>query len=49
MPVHSLPGGGFQWGNSGKKYRGKGAKRKAFIQAAAIKASGYKEGMQYKK
>lgn len=34
--------GGYKWGNSGKLYKGKGAKAKAQKQARAIYASGYK-------
>jgi len=30
---------GYRWGRRGKVYRGKGAKRKAFAQGAAIRAS----------
>ena len=43
MPVHKVPGGGFQYGNSGKVYRGKGAAHKAYAQAAAIHHAGYSE------
>lgn len=43
MPVHSASGGGYQWGNSGKVYRGKDAKKKAEKQARAIYASGWHE------
>jgi len=42
MPVRKVKGG-YKWGKSGKKYTGKGAKKKAQKQAAAIYASGYKE------
>ena len=42
MPVHRADGG-WQWGNSGKIYRGKGAKKKAMMQGAAIRATGWKE------
>jgi hypothetical protein len=41
MPVHKKSGG-YQWGNSGKIYRGKGAKKKALKQAGAAFARGYK-------
>jgi hypothetical protein len=41
MPVHKV-GTGYKWGNSGKLYKGKGAKAKAQKQARAIYASGYK-------
>jgi hypothetical protein len=34
--------GGYQWGQHGKIYRGKGAKKKAEKQAAAAYAHGYK-------
>jgi hypothetical protein len=40
MPVRKVKGG-YRWGNSGKIYRGKGAKRKAARQGAAIRAAGY--------
>lgn len=40
MPVHKV-GEGFKWGQSGKLYKGPGAKAKAEKQAAAIFASGY--------
>lgn len=42
MPTHKVPGGGWQWGNSGKVYRGKGAKAKAEAQGRAAFANGYK-------
>lgn len=29
MPVHPTKGGGYQWGQTGKVYYGKGAKEKA--------------------
>lgn len=41
MPIKKTKGG-YKWGNSGKLYRGKGAKRKAARQARAIYASGYR-------
>jgi len=41
MPVHKVKGG-YKWGNSGKTYKGKGAKAKAQRQARAIYASGYR-------
>lgn len=41
MPVHKKKGG-YQWGQHGKVYRGKGAKKKALKQARAIFASGYR-------
>lgn len=48
MPVHSVSGGGYQWGGHGKIYRGKDAKRKAFIQGAAAHANGYQDGARSK-
>lgn len=42
MPVHKIPGG-YQYGDSGKKYYGKGAKEKAKRQELAIRLSGYRE------
>ena len=42
MPVHKTPGGGYQWGNSGKVYFGKNAKEKAERQGRAAYANGYK-------
>lgn len=39
MPVHKTKGGGYQWGNSGKIYYGKGAKEKSQKQGVAIKIS----------
>ena len=42
MPVHKTSGGGYQWGNSGKVYYGKGAKAKAEKQGRAAYANGYK-------
>lgn len=41
MPVHKVPGGGYQWGGHGKVYRGKNAKAKAARQGAAAYANGY--------
>ena len=45
MPVHPVYRNnqiiGYQWGKSGKKYYGKGAKGKAEKQGQAIHASGY--------
>ena len=45
MPVHKVKGTKdcYQWGNSGKVYCGKEAKKKAEEQGKAIKASGWKE------
>ena len=42
MPVHKIPGG-YQYGQTGKKYYGKDAKKKAKAQELAIRLSGYKE------
>ena len=42
MPVHKIPGG-YQYGQSGKKYYGKDAKEKALKQQLAIELSGYEE------
>lgn len=42
MPVHKIPGG-YQYGQTGKKYYGKDAKKKAKKQELAIRLSGYKE------
>lgn len=36
MPVHKTPDGGYQWGETGKVYYGKNAKRKAAIQGYVI-------------
>lgn len=41
MPVHKKDGG-YQWGKSGKVYKGKGAKKKAEKQGRAAYANGYK-------
>lgn len=43
MPVHKTKDGGYQWGNRGKIYYGKNAKKKAELQGYAIEKSGYKE------
>ena len=43
MPVHKVGKDGYQWGSSGKVYRGKDAKKKAEAQGQAIRASGWKE------
>lgn len=42
MPVHKNSDGSYQYGNQ-KKYHGKDAAKKAHQQAAAIRASGYKD------
>ena len=42
MPVHKIQGG-YQYGQTGKRYYGKDAKEKAEKQALAIRLSGYKE------
>ena len=41
-PVHSVAGGGQQWGNHGKVYHGPGAKAKAAAQGRAAYANGYR-------
>ena len=41
MPVHKEQGG-YQWGSSGKVYKGKDAKAKAAAQGRAAYANGYK-------
>jgi hypothetical protein len=41
MPVRKFKGG-YQWGNSGKVYKGKNAKKKATEQGRAAFANGYK-------
>lgn len=38
MPTHKAKGG-YQWGEHGKIYRGKGAKAKADRQGRAVKAA----------
>lgn len=48
MPVRKV-GKGYRWGNSGKIYFGKGAKRKALMQGIAIEQSGYIESRRRKK
>lgn len=45
MPIKKCKSGlmsGYKWGNSGKCYTGKGAKKKAGKQARAAYANGYK-------
>lgn len=42
MPVKKVSGG-YRWGDSGKLYKGKGAKAKAEKQARAAYAAGYKK------
>lgn len=41
-PVHSVAGGGFQWGGRGKVYHGADAKGKAARQGRAAYANGYR-------
>ena len=48
MPVRKV-GRGYRWGESGKLYTGKDAKRKAILQGIAIEKSGYKEPRKRKK
>jgi hypothetical protein len=43
MPVRKVGKDAYKWGNTGKVYRGKGAKQKAEAQGRAIRRSGYKE------
>ena len=45
MPVHKVKGTKdcYQWGKTGKKYCGEGAKEKAEKQGRAVRASGWKE------
>lgn len=43
MPVRKI-GDCYQWGKSGKRYCGAGAKKKALKQAAAIKVSQARRG-----
>lgn len=42
MPVHKIHGG-YQYGETGKKYYGKDAKRKAELQARAIEANRHRD------
>lgn len=42
MPVHKIPGG-YQYGETGKKYYGKDAKKKAELQARAIEANRHRD------
>ena len=48
MPVRKVDGG-YQYGSSGKIYYGKGARRKAETQGAAIRASQAKRKKKKKK
>lgn len=48
MPVHKIPGG-YQYGQTGKKYYGKDAKKKAKAQELAIRLSGYEEPKKKRK
>ena len=48
MPVHKIQGG-YQYGQTGKKYYGKDAKKKAEKQALAIRLHGYEEKPTKKK
>ena len=43
MPVHKTKDGGYQWGKTGKVYKGPGAKEKATKQGIAIKISQEKQ------
>lgn len=49
MPVRKVGKDAYQWGKSGKVYRGKGAKKKAILQGIAIENSGYVEPRKRKK
>lgn len=49
MPVHKIQGGGYQYGNTGKKYYGKDARLKAERQRYAIEKSGHEEPEHNKK
>ena len=49
MPVHRTKDGGYQWGNSGKIYHGKDAKRRAEAQGRAIEQTGWTEKKRKKK
>lgn len=42
MPFIKTKSGGIKYGNSGKTYYGKNAKKKAIKQMKAMRASGYK-------
>ena len=42
MPVHSVKGGGKQWGGHGKVYKGPDAAAKAAAQGRAAYANGYR-------
>ena len=44
MPVKKTKSGGYKWGESGKTYYGKDAKKKAQKQGKAIRASGWRKG-----
>lgn len=48
MPVHKIPGG-YQYGQTGKKYYGKDANKKAKAQELAIRLSGYEEPKKKRK
>ena len=43
MPVHKVGKDSYQWGTTGKVYKGKYAKKKAEKQGQAIRATGWKE------
>ena len=49
MPVHKVGKDGYQWGTSGKRYFGKGARKKAELQGYAIEKSGWTEKKRKKK
>ena len=49
MPVRKVGKDAYQWGKSGKIYRGANAKQKAILQGIAIEKSGYEEPHKRKK
>ena len=49
MPVHKVGKDGYQWGKTGKIYRGAGARRKAEAQGKAIESTGWTENKRKKK
>ena len=49
MPVHKTKDGGYQWGQTGKIYYGKNARKKAEAQGQAIEKSGWTEGKRKKR
>ena len=49
MPVHKVGKDGYQWGTTGKIYRGKDARRKSEAQGRAIEGTGWTEDKRKKK